>query len=145
MRPLPIRYVRDLPAAQRFYEALGLDVDFAGRAPRQGGTRWVELVGSARAVMALHYPDDADAPIADEAVVAEPADPGHAAAPSGGLAVELAFEAEEPLEEVVARLRAAGFEPATAIVDESHGRSFTVRDPEGLRIQVNEHDRALDG
>jgi uncharacterized glyoxalase superfamily protein PhnB len=65
--------------------------------------------------------------------------------PGGGLAVELAFEAEEPLEDVVARLRAAGFEPVTAIVDESYGRSFRVRDPEGLSIQVNEHDRALHG
>lgn len=143
MRPMPIRYVRDLPASQRFYEALGLRLDFAGRAPRQGGTRWVELVGPAKAVMALHYADDADVPITGDTRGVPAA--SESQEPPVGLAVELAFDADEPLEEVVARLRAAGFEPATAIVDESHGRSFTVCDPEGLRIQVNEHDRALHG
>ena len=140
MRPMPIRYVRDLPLAQRFYEALGLELDFAGRAPRRGGTRWVELVGSGRAAMALHHADEADVPEAARAVSSDLGSHG----PSR-LAVELAFDADEPLEEVVARLRAGGFEPATAIVDESHGRSFTVYDPEGLHIQVNEHDRALHG
>jgi len=132
MRPLPIRYVVDLPAVQRFYEALGLRVGFAGRAPRRGGSRWVELVGSSGAVLALHYDD-------------ELADRGDAAGSGGTLAVELAFEADEPLEEVVARLRRAGFEPATAIVDESYGRSFRVCDPEGLSLQINEHDRDLHG
>jgi len=83
-------------------------------------------------VLALHYDD-------------ELADRGDAAGSGGTLAVELAFEADEPLEEVVARLRRAGFEPATAIVDESYGRSFRVCDPEGLSLQINEHDRDLHG
>lgn len=119
MTPMPIRYVRDMAAARRFYRALGLRLGFASRPPRRGPTQWVELCGG-EGVLALHQ--------------AEPAD--------GTPPIELAF-AGEPLEAVVERLRAAGFEPATAIVDESYGRSFTVRDPEGLRIQVNEHDRAL--
>lgn len=121
MRPLALRYVRDVSAARRFYEALGLEVDFASRPTRHGTTTWVELVGG-RGALALHGtgPHDADLP-----------------------PVDLAFEAEEPLEQVVARLEAAGFTPATAIVDESFGRSFAVRDPEGLLVQVNEHDREL--
>lgn len=142
MRPMPIRYVRDLPAARSFYEALGLRVDFAGRPSRRGRTRWVELAGPDGAAMALHAPDDPDVHIVGQAV---PAATRQVVAPAGEPPVELAFEAQEPLEEVVARLRAAGFEPATAIVDEAYGRSFTVRDPEGLKLQINEHDRALHG
>jgi len=117
---MPIRYVRDMEAAGRFYTALGLAVEFTSRAPRTGPSMWVELRGGPGG-MALHH-------------VAEP-----------GAGVELAFVAEEPLEDVVERLVAAGYRPATAIVDEAFGRSFTVRDPEGLLIQVNEHDRELHG
>jgi predicted enzyme related to lactoylglutathione lyase len=120
MRPMPIRYVRDMDAAGRFYEALGLTVEFTSRAPRTGPAKWVELDGGSGG-MALHHADEPP--------------------PN----VELAFEAGEPLEHVVQRLTAAGYQPATAIVDEAFGRSFTVRDPEGLLIQVNEHDRELHG
>lgn len=55
---------------------------------------------------------------------------------------ELAFEADEPLEAVVARLAAAGY-PAGPILDESLGRSVRVRDPDGVHVQVNENDRSL--
>jgi hypothetical protein len=56
---------------------------------------------------------------------------------------QLSFEADERLEDVAGRLRAAGYELETEIVDESFGRSFTIRDPEGLLIQVNENDYEL--
>lgn len=144
MRPMPIRYVRDLAVVQPFYEALGLRVAFAGRASRRGRTRWVELVGPSGAAMALHAADDPDALADNGAMTAELPGRGHGTS-QGEPPVELAFEAEEPLEEVVGRLRAAGFEPATAIVDEAFGRSFRVRDPEGLELQINEHDRDLHG
>ncbi|MPZ27423.1 MAG: VOC family protein [Micromonosporaceae bacterium] len=121
MTPMPIRYVRDLDAARRFYLALGLRLGFASRPPRRGPTQWVELRGGEGA-LALHH-----------------APPAATRVPP----IELAFEADEPLEAVVERLRTAGFEPTTGIVDESFGRSFTVHDPEGLLIQVNEHDREL--
>lgn len=117
MNVMPIRYVRDMATARRFYEALGLSFGLATRPPRTGPSRWVELEAAAGG-LALHY-----LPPGDE----EPE-------------VELSFTATEPLEQVIARIRAAGYEPATAIVDESFGRSFTVRDPEGMVIQVNEHD-----
>jgi catechol 2,3-dioxygenase-like lactoylglutathione lyase family enzyme len=135
MRPMPIRYVHDMDAARRFYEALGLAVAFAGRAPLRGGTRWVEMVGPDGGAVALHQAEDGWG------------EPG-SGKPEGAVSshpLDLSFEAAEPLEEVVARLTARGYPPATAIVDESFGRSFTVRDPEGLTIQVNEHDRELHG
>ena len=126
MKPVPIRYVRDLDAARRFYEALGLTYDYSTRPPRRGPSAWTELRGDGGCLALHHVPGDA--PQQDDA-------------PEQG--VELSFEATEPLETVTDRLRAAGYQLATEIVDESFGRSFTVRDPEGLVIQVNEHDRSL--
>jgi catechol 2,3-dioxygenase-like lactoylglutathione lyase family enzyme len=122
MRVMAIRYVRDVDAARRFYQALGLTLDFASRSPRRGGPSvWTELAGSgSQANLALHQWDE-----------------------ELRKQVDLAFQADEPLEHVVERLRAAGYEPATEIVDESYGRSFTITDPEGLLIQVNENDYDL--
>jgi catechol 2,3-dioxygenase-like lactoylglutathione lyase family enzyme len=112
MRVLPIRYCADVEASTRFYRALGLDV---GAATRTGG--WVELPAAA-GTLALHK----------------------AAADAGEC--ELAFEADEPLEAVVARLTAAGYAPEP-IVDEAYGRSLRVVDPDGVPVQVNENDRSL--
>jgi predicted enzyme related to lactoylglutathione lyase len=120
VKPVPIRYVRDMDAARRFYETLGLTHDYSTRTPRRGPAAWTELGGEGGYLALHHVPDDA---------------------PEQG--VELSFEATEPLEKVSERLRSAGYQLATEIVDESFGRSFTVRDPEGLVIQVNEHDRSL--
>jgi predicted enzyme related to lactoylglutathione lyase len=122
MRVMAIRYVRDVDSVRRFYEALGLTLEFASRRPRRGGEAvWTELAGSGSGGhLALHQWDE------------EPAD-----------RVELTFQADEPLEQVVQRLSEAGYEPATEIVDEAFGRSFTIRDPEGLIIQINENDYEL--
>jgi catechol 2,3-dioxygenase-like lactoylglutathione lyase family enzyme len=122
MRPMTIRYVKDMDAARRFYLALGLTHDFTSRKPRRGPSVWTELAGAPGTGLALHY------------------------APEGGdidKSAELSFQSDEPLEDVVERLRAAGYEPETDIVDESFGRSFAIRDPEGLLIQVNENDYEL--
>lgn len=112
MRVLPIRYCVDIEASTRFYRVLGLEL---GAATRPGS--WVELPAAA-GILALHR----SAQHAGEC--------------------ELAFEADEPLEAVVARLADAGF-PAEPIVDESFGRSFRVRDPDGVYVQVNDNDRPL--
>lgn len=120
MKALPIRYVRDVQLATRFYEALGLAVDATTRPRPNGVPGWVELRGEG-AMFALHY-HTSNAP------------------PSG---LELGFEATEPLESVADRLKAAGYDDDIPIVDESYGRSFKVRDPEGLEIQVSEYDRSL--
>lgn len=122
MRVMAIRYVRDVNSAQRFYQALGLTLEFASRRPRRGGPSvWTELAGSGPgANLALHqWDEELDSK------------------------VSLSFQADEPLEHVADRLRAEGYEPATEIVDEAFGRSFTIRDPEGLLIQINENDYDL--
>jgi catechol 2,3-dioxygenase-like lactoylglutathione lyase family enzyme len=121
MRPMTIRYVKDMEAARRFYLALGLTHDFTSRKPRRGPSVWTELTGAAGSGLALHHD------------------------PDGGIGktAELCFQSGEPLEDVVNRLRAAGYEPETEIVDESFGRAFTIRDPEGVLIQVNENDYEL--
>jgi catechol 2,3-dioxygenase-like lactoylglutathione lyase family enzyme len=123
MRVMAIRYVRDVESARQFYQALGLTLEFASRRPRRGGPSvWTELADSGTgpgAHLALHHWDGDHAD------------------------VQLSFQADEPLELVVDRLRRSGYETATEIVDEAFGRSFTIRDPEGLLIQINENDYDL--
>jgi catechol 2,3-dioxygenase-like lactoylglutathione lyase family enzyme len=113
MKVMPIRYAQDVAASTEFYRALGLE---PGSVSRPGG--WSELTGSA-GMVAVH--------------AAEGLTAGRC---------ELCFEADEPLETVAGRLRAAGFSPDD-IVDESFGRSLQVRDPDGVLVQVNEHEREL--
>lgn len=62
----------------------------------------------------------------------------HGAGPEGAAQVELALVAEEPLERVAERVP-----PRRGIADEAFGRSLVVEDPDGMRIQVNEHDHTL--
>jgi catechol 2,3-dioxygenase-like lactoylglutathione lyase family enzyme len=121
MRVMAIRYVHDVDSARRFYETLGLTLEFASRRPRKGGPSvWTELAGSgSQANLALHQLD-------------EP-----------GKEISLSFQADEPLEQVLKRLRDNGYDPSTEIVDEAFGRSFTIEDPEGLLIQINENDYDL--
>ncbi len=116
MKVMPIRYVADVAVSARFYAALGL---IPGDSSRSGN--WTELNGSG-GMLALHA-----------ARAAEQDRPGR---------IELSFETQELLEDLAARLTAAGFAPE-AIVDESFGRSLRVVDPDGMLVQVNEHDREL--
>jgi hypothetical protein len=53
------------------------------------------------------------------------------------------FIAEEPLEAMERRLRAAGFPPQGTVVDQEWGRSLFVRAPDGTVIQIDEHDPEL--
>jgi hypothetical protein len=55
----------------------------------------------------------------------------------------LGLVADGPLEEVEARLRAAGFAPEGKIVDQEWGRSLFVRSPDGAVLQIDEQDREL--
>jgi uncharacterized glyoxalase superfamily protein PhnB len=57
--------------------------------------------------------------------------------------VALALVAPAPLEPLVERLKAAGVPFEQEIADEAFGRSVQVRDPDGLIIQINEHDPDL--
>src|SRR5690242_15701374 len=101
MKVMPIRYAKDVDAAIRFYEALGLRVNTQSRS-----RQWAELATGSDGMMAIHIAGTDDA---------------------GDC--ELAFESQEPLEKVVARLTAAGFAPQP-IVDENYGRSVRVQDPD---------------
>ena len=57
--------------------------------------------------------------------------------------VALNFVADEPLEAIEQRLRAAGFPPDGTIVDQEWGRSLLVPAPDGTVIQIDEQDREL--
>jgi hypothetical protein len=57
--------------------------------------------------------------------------------------VELSLVSLEPLEKVVSRLEDAGVDVARGIADEAFGRSIRLVDPEGMSIQINEHDPDL--
>jgi catechol 2,3-dioxygenase-like lactoylglutathione lyase family enzyme len=115
MKVMPIRYVADIDTSQRFYAVLGLEPDLASRSGN-----WSELVAGG-GILALHSQRQA---AADESML------------------ELCFVTEEPLEVVAARLEAAGIDHS-GIVDENFGRLLRVTDPDGMVIQVNEHDPEL--
>ena len=78
---------------------------------------WTELKAGEGAILALHS--------------AETGEAGR---------IELSMVAEEPLERL-----AEVASPARGIADEAFGRSIVLRDPNGLQIQVNEHDPGLYG
>jgi catechol 2,3-dioxygenase-like lactoylglutathione lyase family enzyme len=80
---------------------------------------WTELNAGDGAVLALHHADSPPAP---------------------SQRVELALVAQDPLEQVEERF---GNALARPIADEAFGRSLVLRDPDGLEIQVNEHDHSL--
>jgi hypothetical protein len=116
MKVMPIRYVTDLVASQRFYAALGLDPDLASRSGN-----WSELVGGG-GILALH--SQRQAPSSPQSML------------------ELCFVTEEPLEALAARLDSESIDHR-GIVDENFGRLLRVTDPDGMVIQVNEHDPEL--
>ena len=117
MRVMPIRYTDDIAASAGFLRALGLD---DGSRSRGGG--WAEMLAGGGAV--------------GPHVAAEAEEPRRAGD------TELSFVTDEPLEEVRHRLLRAGFGDAH-IIDESFGRSLRVTDPDGVLVQVDEHDTAL--
>ena len=117
MKLMPIVYVTDMGRALDFYTALGLTANHKDRAGM-----WSEL-RTGDALLGLHKTDS----IPDQQV-------GQ---------VELALVSEEPLETVVTRFKAAGLTLEGEITDEAFGRSIMVRDPDGLLIQINEHEVEL--
>lgn len=113
MRVMPIRYSSDVVAMTRFYQALGLQV---GSVSRPGA--WIELPADG-GMLAIHRASGEDV--------------GRC---------ELAFEVNEPLDDIAARLRAAGFQPGP-LIDEGFGHSLRVQDPDGVWVQINLYDREL--
>ena len=110
---MPIAYVRSMAESLRFYRALGLSL-------RHEGDTWSEL-GLGDAVLALHAMEK----------------------PPPGPSPVVAFVCRERLESLIDRLRTEGLSQPLEIVDEAYGRSLLLRDPDGLSIQINEHDPDL--
>jgi len=114
----PIHFVPDVDEAVRFYTALGL-VPHA----RSRGGNWLELEASG-GELGVH-----DGPSADDG--------------AGRDGILFSFVADEPLEAVEQRLRAAGFAPQGGVVDREWGRSLLVIGPGGMLVQIDEQDREL--
>jgi catechol 2,3-dioxygenase-like lactoylglutathione lyase family enzyme len=114
----PIHFVPDVDEAMRFYEALGLEIQTRARTGH-----WIELAAGG-GELALH-------------------DATTAADGQGRDGMLVSFVAEEPLEALERRLRAAGFPPQGTVVDQEWGRSLFVRAPDGTLIQIDEQDPEL--
>ncbi|UVI36949.1 VOC family protein [Brevibacterium spongiae] len=102
-----------MEATVAFYRALGLS---PGDSSRPGN--WVEMPAEA-GMLGIHA-----APAEDAG------------------SCEIAFETDESLEDVSARMLSAGFE-AGPVVDENYGQSLRLRDPDGVGVQINRYDREL--
>ena len=110
MKLMPIVYVSDMQRSVDFYRL------FCDGIHSQSGM-WSEFsIGDSR--FALHRAD----PIPERS------------------RIELAFLSTTPLEQVVDHLKSGGVVLEREITDEAFGRSILVRDPDGLPIQINEHD-----
>ncbi|MFI6910405.1 VOC family protein [Nonomuraea sp. NPDC050394] len=124
---MPVVYTSDVERALGFYQAMGLAVQTKGRSGK-----WAELAAPGGGRVALHLgppahrvcPPEADAPI-----------------PAGEVA--LCLVSDEPLGALVARMGEAGIAPLRGVADEAFGRSVVFADPDGLLIQINEHDEEL--
>ena len=116
MKMMPIVYVTNMEQSVAFYEALGLTAKTQDRSGM-----WFELT-LGDAVLALHYADKLPE--------------------QKGQRLQLTFVSPSPLEDLVARLNRHKVK-LDAIVDEAFGRSFRVYDPDGLMIQINEHQEEL--
>ncbi len=114
MKPMPMVLVSDMQAAIRFYKRLGLEVRFESR-----NGMWTELVAG-DSMLALHRVDPSRIPPAQ---------------------VKLNFLSDQPLRQVERRLRRAGVEIARGVADEAFGWSLVIRDPDGMPIQLDQHER----
>lgn len=118
MKLMPIVYVTDMDKAIDFYTALGLQVGVNGRS-----AMWTEMV-MGDSTLALHFIESLP-----ENQVGR---------------VALAMVAERPLEQIVDDIKHNGLTLEREISDEAFGRSILIRDPDGLPIQINEHETELD-
>ncbi len=117
MKLMPIVYVTDMGQSLDFYQALGLS---PGHTDRAG--MWSDFT-LGDAALGLHKVERLP-----ETQIGQ---------------VELALVSDEKLESIVDRLNAAGITLEREITDEAFGRSIMVCDPDGLRIQINEHEVEL--
>jgi catechol 2,3-dioxygenase-like lactoylglutathione lyase family enzyme len=112
MKLMPLVYVTNMDEAIDFYTKLLPASSVVTTSPY-----WTELnVGGAS--LALHVTEKID---------------------HSGDGVAISFDAATPLEQLLALLDEAGISLAGEICSQPFGRSVTVRDPDGLVIQINEH------
>ena len=114
---MPLVYVTDMDKSIAFYSVLGGEISARSRS----GT-WAEL-RFGDSILALHRADH----------------------PSGSdtSTIELCFVSSEALEGLQDRLSDAGIRVERPVTDEAFGFSMMVRDPDGLPIQINQHDTGL--
>ncbi len=113
---LPIAYVSEMDRSIRFYTALGAVVDF------RSGHRSVMRLGGA--MLALHLATGEES--------------------AAGGRVGLAMVSHVPLRSLIAELRLRGIvTDIESIVEESFCLSIQIHDPDGLPIQIDEHDPDL--
>ena len=115
MNVVPIVYVTDMTRSIQFYKALG-------GTPKNQSPAWTELQFG-DSTLALHIIDQV---------------PEHRIAGLG-----LSFASYDRLEKLSERLKSAHISLYQNISDEAFGRSLQVKDPDGLVIQINEHDPDL--
>jgi len=113
LKLVPIVYVTDMDRSLAWYRTLLPDAELVSASPY-----WSELSLGPAASLALHRTETI----------------------TPGTQVGVAFEAGRPLDMLLDDLAAGGIEPHRGIADEVFGRSVQVADPDGLIIQVNEHD-----
>ena len=111
MKPVPFIYTTDMARSIEWYRTVIRSATLVSESPY-----WSEFDIDGD-VLALH---------ATESI-----------APGGAAGVS--FVADEPLEELLARLGDAGVEPLRGIAVEPFGRSIVLEDPDGFRFQVNEY------
>ena len=117
VRLRPMVHVADMGAAVSFYEALGAVVRHGSR-----DGDWVSLrIGEAQI-----------------GLLANPPNPEQ-----GEGAVELNFEATEPLDQLEERLRGAGVTIAQPTTDEGFGRQLQLAGPDGLLVKIDELEPEL--
>ena len=109
---MPIVYVSDIERSLPFYQALGAKLTEKG-----WNKYWTELEWG-DAILALHH---------------------WVEGLEGSGRVELALVSREKLEVAAERLQQAGVLLHRPIKQEAFGRSFQVKDPDGLVLQINEH------
>jgi len=112
MRPVPIIYVTDMDQSLAWYRAVLAGADVVSTSP------WWSELSIEGAALALHSAETV----------------------SSGGRVGLAFEADGTLEHLIERLAALGIETEGGVTAQPFGRSLMLVDPDGLHIQVNEHD-----
>jgi len=135
LRLMPIVYVSDMDRSIAFYRSLGLKLEVQSRS-----AQWAELK-CGDALLALHRGEKPQQRPYRWAA-------GHASTTGWGeqvrqQPVKLCFLSNAPLHNLIGELRTAGVEIVREVTDEGFGYSMQVRDPDGLTIQIDEHDSEL--